>query len=221
LLPCAYRIECSSILPLFVNMQLKVCVYDDFFFLSRVSCYQFSVHLFRCVGLVLFFIKNINFSYNFELFREIFSSSSSLNFFSFLEFSWKSIFPSRFFPSLFLSLSSAGIFVFLTSSSAVGELRGSRHLSLVLPFSFFGCSLSFYYICFNRIAELIERERERRGRNRFVSFAFVACIVTDQLLYTIAFGCVPWCLLSCSFCTLIALLILSFLIFSLFFEFEF
>jgi len=187
------------------------------------------VHLFRCVGLVLFFIKNINFSYNFELFREIFSSSSSssLNFFSFLEFSWKSIFPSRFFSlSLSLSLSSAGIFVFLTSSSAVGELRGSRHLSLVLPFSFFGCSLSFYYICFNRIAELIERERERRGRNRFVSFAFVACIVTDQLLYTIAFGCVPWCLLSCSFCTLIALLILSFLIFfsltfSLFFEFEF
>ena len=32
----------------------------------------------------------------------------------------------------------------------------------------------------------------------------------DQLLYTIAFGFVPWCLLSCSFCTLIALLTLSF-----------
>lgn len=93
-------------------------------------------------------------------------------FFSFLEFSWKSIFPSRFS----FSLSSAGIFVFLTSSSAVGELRGSRHLSLVLPFSFFGCSLSFYYICFNRIAELIERDREREKRAESLCLVRFCCL---------------------------------------------
>lgn len=75
-------IELSAVLlPLFVNMQLKVCVFDNFFS-SRVSCYQFSVHLFRCVGLVLFFIKTLILVTTLNCFVKYLAPPPSIFFFS-------------------------------------------------------------------------------------------------------------------------------------------
>jgi len=141
------------------------------------------------------------------LFREIFSSSS-LNFFflfSFLEFSW--IFSSLFI--IIFSLPSPP--EFLCSWLAPRQWANCEEVGI---YHWFCLSHSSGALCLfiTSVLIVLRNNRERRGWNCFVLFAFVACIVIDQLLYTIAFGFVPWCLLSCSFCTLIALLILSFFI---------
>lgn len=63
-------------------IQPKVCVNSQFFFstpfMRFLATSFFGAHLFRCVALVYFFLKKINFSYNFlKLFCESISQSPS------------------------------------------------------------------------------------------------------------------------------------------------